>query len=91
MLHIHHNTQPLPIDKTHEAAAPARRPSDITRKLVLTREQFAALSGIGQSQQAAVDKTEAHPVAQAYEAATKQPWVAPGSYLPAAGDSFRVH
>lgn len=90
MLHIHHNTQPLPIDKTHEVAAPARRPSDITRKLVLTREQFAALAGIGQSQ-AAPQEVEARPVAQANEAATKRPWVAPGSYLPAAGDSFRVH
>ncbi|MBS0214655.1 MAG: hypothetical protein JSR63_12375 [Proteobacteria bacterium] len=91
MLHINHNTQPLPIDKAHEAAAPARQQSDLARKLVVSREQFAALSAIGDSQQATMQNVEARPAAQASEAATKQPWVSPGSYLPAGCDSFRVH
>lgn len=93
MFHIHHNTQPLPIDKTHEAAVPASRPSGIARKLVLSREQFAALAGVGERQQANMQKVETRQFAEARAntTATKQPWVSPGSYLPAGSDSFRVH
>lgn len=90
MLHIHHNTQPLPIDKAHEAAAPARRTSDVARKLVLTHAEFAAIADVGQRQQAEVQNAQ-RPMAQSNAAATKQPWVSPGSYLPAPSDSFRVH